>query len=545
MPSRPDSPSVKRRVPRLRRGVALLLCALLVVLSLPGGLPAVLRDVTPGAPPSVAAANDTLRYLGGPAKSLDPARIADASDVELLLQLYAGLTRMDENGEPYPSLAESWEISNDGLTYTFHLRPGLTFSDGSPLGAPDIRRSWLRLLDPATGATAPDVLSVIVGARQRAAGGPEDGVGISAPDDGTLVVRLEQPAGYFPAITATPATFVVPRNATSDDGWQTAARFVGSGPYVIDRQDGDDLVLRANPRYVAGPPPIRELHWVASIDGDGVTAFANDQLDLAPVASADAGWISYDADLGRRLHQSAAMTVQYLGFDTTRPPFDDARVRQAFALALDRRRLVELSLGTAAVPAGSVVPPALQPDGSSLAAPPPPADPEQARRLLDEAGYADRTKLGTITVDSTALDVRPIVATWRSVLGVDVSVETMNFRDYLDALDHHPPQVFTINWIADYPSPHALYSLLLAPGAASNYGRWQDDQFAELLTRAGAAEGADAQRTAYAAVDARVDDQAPLIPWSYDAGWWLVRDGLTGLGNLTTGLLDFGRVGWR
>jgi ABC-type oligopeptide transport system substrate-binding subunit len=130
------------------------------------------------------------------------------------------------------------------------------------------------------------------------------------------------------------------------------------------------------------------------------------------------------------------------------------------------------------------------------------------------------------------------------VRGVDVSVETMNFRDYLDALDHHPPQVFTSNWIADYPSPHALYSLLLAPGAASNYGHWQDDQFAELLAHAGAAEGA-AQETAYAAVDARVDDQAPLIPWSYDAGWWLVRDGLTGLGNLTTGLLDFGRVGWR
>jgi ABC-type transport system substrate-binding protein len=535
---------VKRRTTRLRRGVALLLCALLVVFSVPGGLPAVLREVTPGVAPRAAAANGTLRYLGGPAKSLDPARIADASDVQLLLQLYAGLTRMDENGEPYPSLAESWENSKDGLTYTFHLRPGLTFSDGSSLTAPDVRRSWLRLLDPGTGATAPDVLSVIVGARQRAAGGPEDGVGINAPDDATLVVRLEQPAGYFPAITATPATFVVPRNATPDDRWQTAAHFVGSGPYVIERLDGDDLVLRANSRYVAGAPPIRELRWVASIDGDSVTAFANDQLDLAPVGSADAGWISYDADLGRHLHRSAAMTVQYLGFDTTRPPFDDARVRQAFALALDRRRLVELSLGTAAVPAGSVVPPALQQDGSALAAPPPPADPEQARRLLDEAGYADRAKLGAITVDSTALDVRPIVATWRSVLGVDVSVETMNFRDYLDALDHHPPQVFTINWIADYPSPHALYSLLLAPGAASNYGHWQDDQFAELLAHAGAAEGA-AQETAYAAVDARVDDQAPLIPWSYDAGWWLVRDGLTGLGNLTTGLLDFGRVGWR
>jgi ABC-type transport system substrate-binding protein len=148
-------------------------------------------------------------------------------------------------------------------------------------------------------------------------------------------------------------------------------------------------------------------------------------------------------------------------------------------------------------------------------------------------------------VDSTAVNAAPIVATWREALGVKVSVETMDFADYLDALDHDPPQVFTVNWIADYPSPHALYSLLLATGAASNYGRWRDDRFDQLLDAAGMAEDPSAQAAAYAAVDERVDEQAPLIPWSYDAGWWLARDGLTGLGNLTTGLLDFGRVGWR
>ncbi|HET8587326.1 MAG TPA: peptide ABC transporter substrate-binding protein, partial [Candidatus Limnocylindria bacterium] len=498
-----------------------------------------------GAPPPAAAATPPLRYLGGPARSLDPAHIADAGDVQLMLQLYAGLTRLDEAGEPYASLAESWDVSADGLTYTFHLRRGLTFSDDAPLSAADVRRSWLRLLDPATGASAPDVLSIVVGARERLAGAPESAVGISAPDERTLVVRLRQPAGYFPSITATPATFVVPPTARATDDWQTPTAFVGSGPYVVARQDGADLLLRANERYVAGTPPIGELRWVASIDGDPVTAFANDQLDLVQVSSADAGWMAYDPQLGRRLHRSAAMTVQYLGFDTTRPPFDDARVRRAFALALDRRRLVQLSQGTSAVPAGSLVPPALQQAGSALADPPPSADVGQAQQLLAQAGYADRSKLGTVTVDSTALDAAPIVATWRSVLGVKVSVETMDFNDYLDALDHHPPQVFTVNWIADYPSPHALYSLLLAGGAASNYGRWHDDRFDELLNAAGKAEDPAAQAAAYAAVDARVDEQAPLIPWSYEAGWWLARDGLTGLGSLTTGLLDFGRVGWQ
>ena len=188
--------------------------------------------------------------------------------MQILLQLYAGLTRLDETGEPYPSLASGWEISDDGLTYRFVIRDDLEFSDGSPLVADDIRRSWLRLLDPAVGATAPDVLSIVSGATERLAGDlDEDEVGIEAPDDTTLVVTLRHPASYFLDIVATPATFVVPDNADATPTWQTADTFVGSGPYVIDGSDGLDLVLRANARYVAGPPPIDEIRWVGKHRG--------------------------------------------------------------------------------------------------------------------------------------------------------------------------------------------------------------------------------------------------------------------------------------
>ncbi len=214
-----------------------------------------LSTSTSGGP--ILAAGPGLRYLAGPPGTLDPAFIADAADVQLLLQLYAGLTRLDETGEPYPSLASGWEISADGLTYTFAVRPDLEFSDGAPLVAEDIRRSWLRLLDPATAATAPDVLSIVQGAPERLAGdATEDEVGIEAPDDETLIVTLRHPASYFLDIVATPATFVVPEQADATPTWQTATSFVGSGPYVVDGVEGADLVLRANDRYVAGPPPI-------------------------------------------------------------------------------------------------------------------------------------------------------------------------------------------------------------------------------------------------------------------------------------------------
>lgn len=487
------------------------------------------------------AAGPELRYLGGELKTLDPAFIADASDVQLLLQLYAGLTRLDEEGEPYPSLAEEWTVSQDGRTYRFRLRDDLRFSDGSELVAEDVRRSWLRILDPATRSSAPDVLSLIEGAPQRLAGGPEDEVAISAPDDRTLEVRLRHPAAYFPAIAATPTAFVVPRDADASSDWQDVDGFVGSGPYVADGMDGETLVLRANEEYVAGAPPITTVHWITDLDGDVPTAYADELVDLAGVGSFDASWIAYDADLGPALHPAAALNVQYFGFDTTRPPFDDARVRRAFALALDRPRLVGLSEGSASVPASSVVPPALWPEGMDDDQA---TDPDQAARLLDEAGYADREDLGAITVNGAGLGVAPAVAVWRDALGVDIAVEGMEFRDYLSALETDPPQVFTINWIADYPSPYALYSLLLLPDAASNYGGWTDETFVDLLEAASAAETDAEQAAAYREVDARVDAEAPVIPWSYGTSWWLVRPGLRGLGNLTTGILDLGRVSW-
>jgi len=514
---------------RVTRGAAVL-TAVVLALSLGAS----------GGP--IRAAGPPLRYLAGPAGTLDPAYISGAADVQLLLQLYAGLARLDETGEPYPSLAEGWAISDDGLTYEFQLRDGLRFSDGSPLVAEDVRRSWLRLLDPATGATAPDVLSVVKGATARLLGdADEDEVGISAPDDDTLIVRLRHPASYFLDIVATPATFVVPSNADATPDWQTPIDFVGSGPYVVADVDVGDLVLQANSEYVAGPPPIDEIRWVAGLDlPDSVTAFSEGIIDLTQVSPGDATWIAFDPELGLRLHAAEPLTVSYFGFDTTRPPFDDARVRLAFALALDREELVPLVDASFAQAAASLVPPAIWPDGFS---PELDADPARARELLDEAGFADRADLGTIVVNGNGLNVEPAAAVWREELGVDVAVETMEFGNFLEVLELRPPHLYTINWIADYTSPHALYGLLLEPGAISNYGDWRDEGFMRLLEAAAAAPE-DEVGPAYDAVDAYVADQAPVIPWSYGETWWLVADGLRGLGNLTIGLLDLGRVSW-
>jgi len=498
--------------------------------------------VASSAIPSVSAGDRPLRYLGGAPGTLDPAFIANAGDVQLLLQLYAGLTRIDEGGSVYGSLAEGWTVSDDGRTYTFRLRDGLRFSDGTQLTAADVRRSWLRVLDPATGALAPDVLNVIDGAAEwRAGDGSRDEVGIEASDERTLIVRLRHAASHFLALVATPTAFVVPPSADSSSDWQSVSGFVGSGPYRVDRIDGTTLILLANAEYVAGPPPVGQVDWLSEVATSAPEAFASDEVDLVNVFAGDASWIAYDAALGPYLHQAAALSVQYFGFDTTRPPFDDVRVRRAFFLALDRARLVELADGAAAVAATSLVPPALWPEGIPEDEAP---DPDEARRLLSDAGYASGAELGEITVNAGGLNVAPAVAVWREELGVDIAIESMDFADYLQTLPERPPQVYTINWITDYPSPYALYGLLLLPDAASNYGDWNDAEFVRLMEDAAQATDPAEQRLAYLAVEDEVDAEAPVIPWSWDVSHWLVRDGLNGVGNLTVGLLDLGRVSW-
>ena len=491
----------------------------------------------------ILAAGPPLRYLASPPGSLDPAFIADAGDVQILLQLYAGLTRLDETGEPYPSLASGWEISDDGLTYRFVIRDDLEFSDGSPLVADDIRRSWLRLLDPAVGATAPDVLSIVAGAartpggRHRGGRGRDRGAGRHdarrhPAASGLVLPRHRRHAGDLRGARTTPT----PRRRG-----RPPTRSSGAARTSIDGTDGLDLVLRANARYVAGPPPIDEIRWVANIEANTVEAFADDQIDLAQVAGWDATWIAYDKALGPRLHVAEPLAISYFGFDTTRPPFDDERVRLAFSLALDRERLVPLSEGASAQAAASLVPPAIWPDGFA---------PEPGIRPRSGAGAARRCRLRRSAPTSArssslgnGLFVDPAVAAWREELGVDVSVETMDFGNFLELLDTRPPHLFTVNWIADYTSPNAIYGLLLEPGALSNYGDWRDDDFVALLEAAAAAP-VDDVGAAYAAVEERVAEQAPVIPWSYGKTWWLVADGLRGLGNLTIGLIDFGRVSW-
>ena len=336
--------SKRLNAPLARRLVLALAATGLAGIALIGGHAA-------SSPPLAAraAASDTVRILIGAASDLDPAAQGDIGSAAISAQLFEGLTAIDAQLQTRPALADSWEFRDGGATVVFHLRSGIEFSDGSPIRAEDVERSWLRIVAPGHPSPLVSLIGDVNGALDYARGATADPatVGIAA-DGNDVVVHLNRPATDFPTIVAGPTFSIVPpgldpTGAGSPD-IQPGSAFVGSGGYVLTAATPQKTTLTANAHYWAGTPAITTVELVHDIGGrSAVAAFEDGDVDLATVGAFDATWLAYDDTLGPQLRRTDGLSLQYYGFDTSRPPFADVRVRQAFARAVDWRRLVGLS----------------------------------------------------------------------------------------------------------------------------------------------------------------------------------------------------------
>lgn len=236
------------------------------------------------------------------------------------------------------------------------------------------------------------------------------------------------------------------------------------------------------------------------------------------------------------------MSTEYLGFDTSRPPFDSALVRRAFAEAVDWRRVVELATSDA-TPANSMVPPGIP--GRSDADFLPKHDPEAARAALAEAGYPNGAGFPEVTflTGGTAY-ASGMIADVERVLGIHVRLETIDFDTYFDRLAADPPAIWSLGWIADYPGRNDFLGVLLRSGQSNNYGRWSNSEFDAAIAEAGAATDPAAANAAYDRAEAIVQSEAPVVPLAYGPGWALSRDGLLGAQQNGLGILRMAGLDW-
>lgn len=475
---------------------------------------------------------DFVIINGAEPESLDPAIISGQPDMRVITALFEGLTRYNAvTGEPEPGLASHWEISGDGRTYSFHLRPGLVWSNGDPITAHDVVWSWLRVLDPGTAADYVGVLFYIKNAEPFHLGriNDPDLVGIHALDDQTLLVELNSPTAFFLSLCSFVTFAVVPRDLIEQygDQWVRVPELKTSGPYTLDFwRINDRIRLRRNPLYWDNANTQNELVDILPISA------ANTALNLYLTGEADIVWDKSLApiqlmDVLRQrpdFHSFDYLANYFVRFNTTKPPFNDPRVRKAFAMSIDRRRIVDRVTRGGEKAADTLVPPGA---ANYLPTEGLPHDPEQARRLLAEAGFPDGRGFPEVSYlfnasSSAGLDGKIAVelqAMWRDILGVTVSLRQMEWKTYLAAMSSLDYELSRSSWVADYNDPNTFLDMFLS-NSGNNRTGWKSARYDEWIERANSLtdlrERAEVLREAETFL---LKDAVPIAPIYYYAGF--------------------------
>jgi len=457
---------------------------------------------------------------GAEPERIDPGLMSGQPDGRIARMLLEGLTTPDPKTlESLPGQAYRWEITPDGRTYTFHLRPGLTWSDGRPVTSQDFLWSWMRVLKPETAARYATFLYPVDNAEAFNKGEIKDStrVGLAAPDDSTFVVRLGQPTSYFLMLTQFYTCLPVPRHVIEKHGarWTRIENFVGNGAFRL-------AYWRQNDRFELTKSP---TYWdAAHVRLDRVIAYSVDDLntctnlykagvtDWNPSGYLPAQYIPYMKDFAD--YRSGRYQATYFySINVTRKPLDNVWVRRALNLAVDRETIARDLLKGSRDPWGNISPsgyPGYQhPPGLTY-------DPEKARECLAKAGYPGGKGFPKIEIlFNTSEDHRRIAeaiqAMWRRDLGIDIELSNQEWGSYLQATTSLQYDVSRRSWIGDYLDPNTFLEMWRT-GDGNNRTGWGDPRYDALLRRA-AAELDPAKRFALLAeAEALVLDQGAVIP---------------------------------
>ncbi len=477
--------------------------------------------------------------------SLDPALVSDVTSAFVTNQLFSGLVRLDENLEVRPALARTWDISDDGRTYTFRLRPGARFADGRPITAEDVRYSLERATDPALGRVLPAAtyLNDIEGVAEKLGGQADEISGLNIVDDATVEITLVGPRSYFLSKLTHPSAFVVDRFTVEAGGADWTQSPNASGPFEIESwQRNETMVLRRNENYFGDLARLdRVTFLIGAAASNPLVLYEQDEIDIVEVPSYALARVQDENNpLSEELVREPQLSINFIGMNVTVPPFDDPLVREAFTLLLDRQRIAEVTLNESVQPAYGILPPGIPGYNEDL--PPTEVDTEGARALLAESRYGSAEALPPIVAygGGWTTTLREVA---RDELGIEIEVRGYeSFGDYLNALDEQDFALFSFGWIADYPDPENFLSVLFRTGSGENMTDYANPEVDALLDEAAATEDEARRYALYQEAEQRILEDAPLIPIYHDVQYTLVKPYVRGLHITPMGILDLSTV---
>jgi oligopeptide transport system substrate-binding protein len=489
------------------------------------------------------AGAQTLRWnLGTEPPTLDPALTTDTTSVQCVEVLFLGLTDFDDKTlAVIPELATEWSVSADGLVWTFKLRKDVEWVQYDPatkkaakkgkVTAHDVVYGVKRTVNPETASDYAYVDYIIKNGEAINSGENTDidSLGVRAVDDYTVEFTLEQPAGYFPGIAGMWINRAQPKQAIEQyaEKWTEAGNIWTNGSYMLETWEHESrmVFVKSPHHYDAKNVDIDRVEAVMVVEDS--TAFAmyeNGEVDVQGAPSADMDRIKADPVLSKELYIAPRLCTYFYGFNVSKPPMNNVKLRQALSYAIDRQKLIDTVLKGGQRPAKSFACPGIF---GNVADDPtfvgPSYDPAKAKQLLAESGYTGTPEITLMfnTSEGHKNIAEFIQRSWKETLGLDIGLANQEWAVYLKTVHTDAPQIYRLGWCADYPDQNNWVLEVFHPTKGSNDTKWSATDPAAQAFMAATEKGAsvaDPKERAKAYFEAEkilVEDQAIIAPIYY------------------------------
>jgi oligopeptide transport system substrate-binding protein len=487
--------------------------------------------------------------------NLDPGLMPSVNDVDMQRKMFEGLLDYKDDGTELFLGAESYEVNDAGDVYTFYLREDAKWSDGQPVTANDYVWAWRRTLDPETANPYAGTAYIIKNAKPINEGEITDltQLGVEAVDDYTLQVTLEGPAGFFPRLAAFPTLYPLRQDVIEAHGesWVEVENIVCNGPYVpVEWEKDVRLVFERNPEYWGEPAQVARLEYILMEDpySQGPVLYEAGDLDLTPFPPEEYARIQADPELADQVVLQQQSTTMWVVFDTSNPPFDDVRVRQAFNLVLDREGFVDGVLQGLARPAYVLIAPGIagyNPD-AYIGTRNYEEDVAMAQELMAEAGYPNgegfpevELKYRTRFLEQKMGEAAP--AMWEEALGVTINpapTEAQAYREWFRSRAEQPFHMMVYGWASDYEDPYNWFNAIFTSEADQYHTRWVNEEYDQLVAEAAGEPDPQKRTQMYEEAAVILERESPLAPMinvvePYLIKPWVKGDVFTRMGHYT------------
>jgi len=484
--------------------------------------PAIAANPPAGA--QLAEQQQIVRHIKDEPASLDPLKAVGLPEIQVIRDLFEGLTNQDAQGKIVPGVAQSWS-SSDNKTWVFTLRNNARWSNGEPVTAQDFVYSWQRLVDPknSSGSAGFAGLSGIENAAAITKGEmTPDKLGVTAQSKTQLKVTLDRPVPWFPALVANVALFPVPQKviAQQGDSWTVPGKLVGNGAYQLsERVVNEKIVLTRNPHYWDDAHSVLTKVTFVPIneESSATKRYRANDIDITESFPKNM-YALLKKTLPGEVYTPDQLGTYYYAFNTQKGPTADVRVRKALSWSIDRNVIADKVLGTGEKPAWHFTPDVTagfkplptfmqQHDQNALNA--------QAKSLLAAAGYGPgkplKLKLLYNTSESHQKIAIAVASMWKKNLGVDVTLENQEWKTYIDSRNSGNFDAIRASWVGDYNEPSTFLNLLTS-GNSSNIARFNNADYDAVVAKASRETSEQARNSDYNRAEQILAEQAPIAP---------------------------------